>query len=239
MLKTNFLLLIFSLVFMRLHSQPLPYLNDKSKLDSTEIFSLEQGSPLLLQGKIINGRYYSPKNVFSCEADNFGEKEYITQDGLLEQSVAAAFYNPVGDFKKAEILFIPGKEKNNTSEKDLKRMFKYFGINILTDVDNARDIEILHQEIIEGNMLYTAISVGKMSVLRDSHGNYLQSTRGYLNYPEKDKIIFLSIQKVTPASKEHLPKLNVEKLKKEIIAFSQTFEFGPNPVLEKKESAKL
>lgn len=81
------------------------------------------------------------EGVFSCQAYSFGRGKYIAQDGLLEIVACVGFYYGIGDFKKAEILFLDLEEKAAT-EKDLKRAFESFGIGILEKVDNAKGIKV-------------------------------------------------------------------------------------------------
>ncbi len=215
-------------------------ISEKStELPRSEIFPPEDGKLPPLQGKIIDGRYYAPKNVFSCRAYDFREGAYTAQDGLLEQAACVGFYNAVADFKKAEVLFMPGIEKKTLDEKALKDAFEGFGIGILKTVDNAQGIEVLKEEMMAGNMFFAAISVEKMSVLKASNGRYMSSTRGYLIFQDKDKLVVLSNQEVTLPGKKHTPKKHVEKLKNDILEFRKTFEFGLIPISPTTEKAEI
>ncbi len=196
-----------------------------TRLPLSETFHPLDRNPPPLQGKIIDHRYYAPNNVFSCQADDFGEGRYISQDTLFENHACVAFYSSTANFKKAEILFSPALENKRFDREDLHDAFTNFGIGILKDVDNAQDIEILQEEMIEDNMLFVAVSIGKMSVLRIC-GQYPSSTRGYLVFKNKDKLILLSNQEVTLPGNKHTPQEHVEKLKQDILEFSKTFEYG-------------
>ncbi|MGH2611744.1 MAG: hypothetical protein ACRDFB_01690, partial [Rhabdochlamydiaceae bacterium] len=165
-----------------------------AELPRSEIFPPEDGKPVSLQGKILNGRYYAPKNVFSCQADDFGEGAYLAQDGLLEQAACVGFYSSIANFKKAEVMFMPGLEKKSLERKALKDAFDGFGIGILKTVDNAQGIEVLTEEMVGDTLFFSAISVEKMSVLKAPNGKYMSSTRGYLVFQDKDKLIVLSNQ---------------------------------------------
>lgn len=229
---------LFSLSILFLTSS---YANNQSaeksaELPRSEIFPPEDGKLVPLQGKIVDGHYYAPKNVFSCQADDFGQGTYLTQDVLLEQAACVGFYSSRAHFKKAEIMFMPGLEKKTLNQEDLKDAFESFGIGILKTVDNAQGIEILNEEMIN-DMFFAAISVEKMSVLKSSNGKYMSSTRGYLIFQDKDKLIVLSNQKVTLPGQKHTPKQHIEKLKQDILNFRKTFEFGAIPVtsIETKE----
>jgi len=206
-------------------------ISEKSiELPRSEIFPPEDCKLPPLQGKIVDGRYYAPKNVFSCRAHDFSEGTYIAQDALLEQAACVGFYSAKAAFKKAEVLFMPGLEKKNLDEKALKDAFDGFGIGILKTVDNAQGIGILKEEMVADNMFFAAISVAKMSVVRTPNGKYLSSTRGYLVFQDKDKLVVLSNQEVTLPGQKHTPKKHVEKLKNDILEFRKTFEFGPIPI---------
>lgn len=200
----------------------------ETSLPRSEIFPPENGVLPELQGKIIDGRYYSPKNIFSCRANDFGQGKYISQDGLFfenfENAVSVGFYNSKGNFQKVEII-LTGMEKKFSNE-ELKKFFDDFGIDILKTVDNAKDIEILEEEILGGKSLFVAISIKKMSVLKSKDGRYMSSTRGYLAFQENDKLVLLSNQEVTPPGRKHFPRRNINKLKKELLEFRNTFEFG-------------
>ena len=118
---------------------------------------------------------------------------------------------------------MPEIEKKTLDEKALKDAFEGFGIGILKTVDNAQGIEVLKEEMMVGNMFFAAISVEKMSVLS------VPSTRGYLVFQDKDKLVLLSNQEVTLPGQKHTPKKHIEKLKNDILEFKKTFEFGPIP----------
>ena len=76
-----------------------------------------------------------------------------------------------------------------------------------------------------------------MSVLNASNGEQMASTRGYLVFQEKDKLVVLSDQRVTLPGQNHDPKKHIEKLEQDILEFKKTFEFGliPTPSIEKSE----
>lgn len=207
-------------------------------LPRDEMFPPEDGKILPLQGKISEGRYHAPKDVFSCQAYDFGEGRYTAQDGLLEQSACVGFYKSFVEFKKAEIIFLPGLEKRTWGEKEFKDVFEDFGIGILKSVDNAQGIIVLKEEMLGNNVFFAAISVEKMSVLKSPNGQHVPSTRGYLIFQDKDKVAVLSNQLVTLPGQKHEPKKHVEKLKQEILEFRETFEFGaiPESVIEKIKS---
>ena len=207
-------------------------------LPRDEIFPPKDGKIPPLQGKISEGRYHAPQGVFSCQAYDFGEGSYTAQDGLLEQAACVGFYNALADFKKAEILLLPGLEKKTSDEKKLKSVFESFGLGILRTVDNAQGIEILKEEMLGDDMFFAAISVQKMSVLESPNGQRLPATRGYLIFQDKDKLAVLSNQLVTLSGQRHEPKKHIEKLKREILEFRKTFEFGaiPESVIEKMKS---
>lgn len=209
-----------------------PISKKPTTLRPTEIFTPDKGGIDRLQGKILNGRYYAPKNVFSCLPDSFGEGKYIAQDALLNQAACVGFYSPIGNFKKAEVIFTPSLENKKLDKPDLRDAFDSFGIGILKTVDSAEGIEILVEEMVENNMLFVSISIEKMAVLRASNGKFKSSTRGYLVFQDRDKLILLSNQKVTPPGQKHTPKQHMEWLKKDILEFRKTFEFGDLPQIE-------
>jgi len=204
---------------------------DRAGLDCSEIFPPRDGSLPPMQGKIIDGRYHSPKNAFSCRAYDFGEGKYLTQDRLEDVFACIGFYNSFGSFKKAEMIMLP-KIKKPLEEKDLRDVFESFGIGILKKVDNAQGIEILQEEMLEGDMFFVALSVKEMSVLRSPTGQYMSSTRGYLAFQEQNNIVLLSNQIATLPGKAHIPKNHIQKLKQEILEFRHSFEFHPRPSTE-------
>ncbi len=202
----------------------------KSKdLPRDEVFPPRDGKIPPLHGKIVNGRYYSPENIFSCQAEDYGERKYVSQDALSPVSVSVAFYGPIYNFKKAEVIFMPGTEDKQINEVGLKDFFEHLGIGILEKVDNAQGIKVLEEELLEGDTLFAAISVDKISFLRHPSGKYMCSTRAYLVFQDKDKIVILSNQEVTLPGEKHTPEKHIERLKTEILDFRKTFEFGPIP----------
>ncbi len=191
------------------------------------VFRYKEEKTYSLQGKILDNRYYAPKNVFSCQADDYGIGKYISQDVLTDQYAIVGFYSREGHFKKAEVVFLPGLE---ATEKLLKKIFDDFAIDILEKVDHAEGIEILQHEMQKDNLLFTAISIPKMSVLTDSYGNSLSSTRSYLTFIERDMVVLLSNQYVTPFNEKHDPQIHIKNLKQDILDFRKTFEFGATPL---------
>jgi len=214
------------LFFITAHAN-INQFNDPPKINTSDAFS--SINEIHLHGEIINGRYHSPKNVFSCQADKFGNSQYISQDILEDDLACVAFYDTVSNYKKAEILLLPGLEERNLDRKDLKKIFDLFAINILKTVDNAIGLEVLSEELLENNLLFLAISIGKMSVLKNSNGKYPSATRGYVVFQDKDKVVLLSIQQITPYAQNHNPKKHIGSLKKGVLEFKKTFEFGPIP----------
>lgn len=195
--------------------------NDKA---TKKYFSPEEENPI--NGKIIAGRYYAPENIFSCEADDFGQGKYISQDVVDNSFAVVAFYNSTGDFKKAEILNIPAPSKQGFDLKwHLMRAFDDLGIGVLKKVDNAQGIAILQEEMIEDNALFVAISVEKNSFLKTAEGRYLPATRGYLIFYEKNRLVVLSNQHAT-ISENHMPEKHIENLRRDILNFRKTFEFN-------------
>jgi hypothetical protein len=78
-----------------------------------------------------------------------------------------------------------------------------------------------------------------MSTLRTPDGKHLASTRGYLLFQKEDKLVVLSKQEITLPEEPHIPQKHISALKKDILDFRKTFEFGPVPELvsvEKMES---
>ena len=157
MLTRNFFKYKYFLLFIALSTSVFAA-TDQSKetakdLPRNEIFPPENGKIPPLHGKISDGRYHAPEGVFSCQAYNFGEGNYTAQDDLLERAACVGFYNARGDFKKAEILFIPELEKKTLGETALKDAFKGFGIGLLKSVHNAQGITILKEEMLGDDIL--------------------------------------------------------------------------------------
>lgn len=201
----------------------------KSKeLPRSAIFPPENGILRPLQGKIIDGRYYAPENVFSCQADDFGEGKYLAQDVLLDRAACVGFYNPMGNFKHAEVFFFPKLANQIPDRNSLKYAFESFGIGILKELDNAEGIEILCEDMID-DMFFAVISIQRMSVLKDANGKSMPATRGYLVFRKKDKLVLLSNQMVTLPGHKHVPAQFIEPLKQEILNFRKTFELGAIP----------
>ncbi len=186
------------------------------------------------KGKIEDNRYYAPKNVFSCRAEDFGEGKYNHEELLNEAAACVGFHSTSGKSKLAEILFFPGLEEKEIDEKTLKDIFEICAIDRLKNLYSAKGIVILQEEMIEDNMLFVAVAIEEMSVIRGPKGEYLPSTKGYLAFKEEDKIVLLSNQETTFRGQKHLNEQHIEKLKQDILDFRKTFEFGPIPLPEEK-----
>lgn len=194
-------------------------------LEESEMFTTSYDLMPPTQGEIKEGRYFSPNNVFSCDAFDFGEGRYLLQDCIGEKFACVAFYNSDACFKKAEILFPPRIDREDMNKIDRRDIFNRFGINILKEVDNALDVKILYEEDLE-EAYFVAISIRKMSVLKSACGKYLSSTRGYLVFEDNDTVALLSNQITTLPGQKHMPKYHIEKLKREILEFRESFKFG-------------
>ena len=110
-------------------------------------------------------------------------------------------------------------------------------MDILNNVENAENIEVLNEEFFGNEMLFRALSIEKMATLKDSYGRNLSCTRGCLIFKDKDKAVILTNQKVTPLGQKHNPKEHVDMLKKDILSFKKTFEFGSIPTdLEERKN---
>lgn len=201
------------------------------ELKRSDMFPPENGV-IWIKGKIINGRYFSPKNVFSCRAYDFGEGTYISQDSIRVCSACVGFYDSKSNNIKAEVMFTPQLKENKLDHTALKDAFNRFGINLLEIIDHAEGIEILKEEMINNEMFIAFISINKMAVLQDTNGKHPPATRGYLIFQADDKLVVLSNQYVTEPGSAHKPRSHIEKLKKEILDFKKTFEFGPIPDLK-------
>lgn len=62
------------------------------------------------------------------------------------------------------------------------------------------------------------------------NGQYVPFTRGYLIFQDKDKLAVLSNQIVIVPGQRHEPEKHVERLKRDILEFRKTFEFGLTPI---------
>ncbi len=229
-IRINYLTLCLGVFYLSGHAIAASVDNKIIDLPRSEIFPPEDLKLVPLQGEIANGRYYAPKNVFSCKAYDFGSGTYIAQDTLMDCAACVGFYSSKANFKKAEVAFTPTLKK--LDRKALREVFDGLGIGILKTVDHAQGIEVLKEEMIENYMLFVAISIQKMAVLRDLNGNYMSSTRGYLVFQDKDKLVVLSNQEVTLAGQRHVPNNYIDKLKGDILEFRKTFEFGPVPKID-------
>jgi len=198
-----------------------------------EIFTIEKGKLLPLEGKIINGRYHAPQGVFSCHADDFGEGEHIAQDTLLEHSAYAGFYSSEGNFKRVEVAFIPMLGEKVVNKNALQKAIENTPL-ILKTVEHPQGVKNVHEEMID-DMLFEVISIEKLPSLKTPNGEYMPTTRGHLVFKEKDKLVMLTNQIVTLPGQEHTPKQHIEILKQDILKFRKTFEFGPIPVSASRE----
>jgi len=193
----------------------------------SDVFPPPDGSIPPLQGKIVEGRYYSPRHGFSFAADNFGQDTYVAQDGATDEWAAVGFYSQHGNFKRVEVVVVPKFKELILDEADLRRGFESFGVNILRKVDHAEGIEILHEEMLGEDTFFVAISVDRMSVLR-FRDRHIPSTRGYLLFQEGNRLVVLCHQIVTLPWEQHTPKHHISKLKEGVLDFRKTFIFEPS-----------
>lgn len=184
-----------------------------------------------LQGEISKGRYYAPHGIFSCQAFDFGEVEYKFQDVLIDGAASVGFYDSAGNFKKAKVLFDLGLEKKSFDEETHKLVCNRLRTGILDAEEALEGVDVLAEEMINGYMYFVAISIKKVLALTSSNGEHMSSTRGYLTFVDKDKYVLLSNQEVSLPGKRHNPKNQIKKLKREILEFRKTFEFGSMPVV--------
>lgn len=188
-----------------------------------------------IKGKILEGRYYADKNVFSCEAQNFFQGKYVAQDLLDDNMACIAFYSFENHFKQAEIMFLRDANgfRFDTKEK-LKMAFESMGLTMLDMVYKAENIEILQEEMIGDDVLFVALSS-----LVKMYGNPLHVTRSYLAFQKDDKLVLLANQRATVSGEDHTPKKHIEGLREDLLNFKSSFTFGPTPPpsVKKEEEA--
>lgn len=187
-----------------------------------ETFPPKDGIIKPLKGNIIEGRYFSPKQFFSCKAFDFGHGYYTAQDLLNNDVAIVAFYDCSGSFKKIEIFNFP-QIKDKTF--NLKMAFETFGISILKEVDHAEGIEILKEESNIEEGLFVVISIKKMSVLKSENGKNIEAVRGYLIYQENEKLIMISNQIISSSQEKHILQNNIEELKNGVLEFRKSLKF--------------
>lgn len=225
-LTSNLIIYLLCLVPLIAHA-------DQKKEEDRSLFIPTEEQPLLLQGKIEGERYYSPQNVFSCQADDYGQGYFIGHDALLPQAACVALYSEKGAFKKAEIMFWPGVEKCKEQNMILKTTFEGFGIHTIKDVDFGEGIKIIQEEMLSDNVFFGAVSIDNLPYMNPFGDFQIRYSRGYLVYPVKDKLVVLSNQILTLPDQPHEPEKKIDRLKSELLAFKETFQFGPNPKIEK------
>jgi hypothetical protein len=219
------LTLISASIFANMEQGPL----NLFELPQDEIFHPTDGENRPLKGKIVAGRYHAPKDIFSCQAYDFDEGSYTAQDVLWEREACVGFYSSIGDFKEAWVAFVPEVKDRIPNEKELKDAFTGFGIEMLKTFDKAQGIETLKEEMLDNSTFFAAVSIEKMSTLKASSGESMASTKGYLIFQIKDKLVILINQRTTPLGHNHAPKRHIEKLKQALLEFKKTFEFGAIP----------
>ena len=89
---TNLNSLFLGLAFLcsTAYAAPHPLYSDYSPIPP-KCLPLENLHHRPLEGKIINKRYYAPKNVFSCRAEDFGQGFYYALDKLWDIAACVAF----------------------------------------------------------------------------------------------------------------------------------------------------
>jgi hypothetical protein len=228
-INLNYLFLLSTListhVFANIDQNP-PNPSEPSR-DAIAYSTGDESRPF--RGKIVAGRYHAPKDIFSCRAYDFDEGSYTAQDSVHEHTIYIGFFNILSDFKEATITFMPELENQTLGKEELRKAFKDAGITFLKTVDKAQGIEILKEEMVEDNMFFAAVSVEKTPLVISPEGDYMASTRGYLIFQIKDKLVILINQRVTPPGHKHNPKWHIEKLKQDILEFRKTFEFSSIP----------
>ncbi|MBS0622195.1 MAG: hypothetical protein JSR80_04465 [Verrucomicrobia bacterium] len=196
-----------------------------------------------LAGKVVEGRYYAPNNMFSCQFNALGEEKYKAGDEFLDKKavatmfpdqagdgdwgiVSAIFFDAVGNYKRADVFDL-GWEK--LDGKVLKEAFEAFGIEALEAFEEAKGIERLSEEMIGDEMFFVALSIKNTGLLKEFYGRDMPSTRGYLVFQDGDKLILLVNQRVTLTGKSQAPGQHEEDLKNELLNFKKTFEFDLVP----------
>lgn len=136
------------------------------------------------------------------------------------------FYSSSGDFRKADVGVFPFELKTPPDREMLERAFQGFGIRILEVVDNAIGIEVLQEDFIDDCLLFVAISIDRMSVLKHQSGAYMPATRGYLLFHAGNKLVILCNQRPTLPGELHKPLRHVDLLKQDLLRFKESFECG-------------
>lgn len=189
------------------------------------VFSFKNERSKLFRGEILNGRYNAPDNIFSCKADSFGEDDYLIYEWLDGDCARVGFYSPAGDYKLASIVFIPGLEEKKSDPKAISGASERFKIKVFNFEEDCEGMTLLTNEMIGDEMHFLSVSFDKVPLL-GKPGKYVSATKAYLVFLDKDYYVLLSNQKTRDPRRLYTPKMHVNRLKKELIAFKKSFQFS-------------
>lgn len=72
----------------------------------------EEVAQRVLKGKIIEGRYYDPKDSFSCKVVTYGSEYCLIQEDLEDNAFGVCFFSLEGDFTRVVMGVSPDLEKD-------------------------------------------------------------------------------------------------------------------------------
>lgn len=199
--------------------------SEKTVTNTTQLLYSDMKNPFKLHGHISENQYYSEKNLFSCQVQDFGRGSYIANDITLDDMSGVIFYHPSGHFKKAEVISMPVIKTKSLNKEDLQQAFETFGVGLIKAVDQAKGIQILQQKILSNGALFSLLSVDSIRSLKEFNVIPIPAIIAYLIYKEQDKLIILSYQKATPFNENPPTEVLTETMKQDILAFKETFVF--------------
>jgi hypothetical protein len=169
-----------------------------------------------LKGNIIDGRYYSPNNVFSCKAFDFGQNCYNASDLLTKDAAMVNFYNLAGCFKKIEICVIP---QLKDSTLNLKMAFQKFCMPAY----KIEESDILHEQFLGTNGFLVVLSSKQIFTIAETD----KSTgfiRGCLVFQRNEQFIIVSDQ-IASSNEKAISQSNIDKLKNDVMEIKNSIEF--------------
>jgi hypothetical protein len=194
--------------------------NSDQVLISNDIYWLRR---FKIFGKIANGFYYSPHDLFSCREVRFGSEESSLKDGFEQNKLGFIRFTDrlFGNFVEVHVMVLPDKPS-------FKNVFTQFVLPLIKDVQKGEGVKIVAEEAI-GNIFFAAVSIDKQPDLQDVNRNFLKSVQSHVIFEENGKYVVLSNQLVVPVNEKYDGKAYLKKLKDEIFDFKKTFVLGKRP----------
>ncbi len=177
-----------------------------------------------LVGKIENGLYYSPSNLFVCRAEDFGEGDCSIEDHAEKGFQLVQFTNSDESFSFVTGV-MPISTKSRIPSFILKELVNRQVKTVKKRAAKDEKVSVLEKGVIEKNTHFAVTLVEKKSNSKSKEPTSPQTFKGVLVFQHEDKIALMYIDMNFPTGKACTPQECVEGLRVKLLKHQEQMQF--------------